>query len=345
MAFLSNVHSFRAVAILFIVAGHCIYLFEWQGNERTEQLLKSVFQNGTVLFVFVAGFLFQHLSGRFDYRKYLRSKLRNVISPYVVVSLPMILLQGVTGRGSFDPANGIELPGMAAHVLFNLLTGFHILPFWFIPMISVFYLLAPVLVAADREGRAYAFLPVLLVMTCFVHRPSQFTHVWHSCLYFFPVYLFGMWFSRYRERLLAWHDRWLAVVGGIYLGLVALEVLGLDRGGALYSRQIFSTEQGVFDTNALQKLVLCGLLLVVLQRLDRWVAPWLNRLADLSFGIFFLHMYFIQAYARLVLGEVFPAGGVLRFLGLVGVVVLLSMLCLEIAKKVLGRQSRRVVGS
>ena len=345
MTFLSNVHSFRAVAILFIVAGHCIYLFEWQGAEREEQVLKSVFQNGTVLFVFVAGFLFQHLSGRFDYRKYLRSKLRNVISPYVVVSLPMILVQWLGGRGSFDPANGIELPGLAAHVAFNLLTGFHILPFWFIPMISVFYLLAPVLLAADRDGRAYVFLPVLLAMTCFVHRPSHFTHVWHSCLYFLPVYLFGMWTSRHRERLLAWHDRWLPFVGGVYLGLVVLEVVGLDRGGALYSRQIFSTEQGAFDTNALQKLVLCGLLLVLLQRFDRWIAPWLARLADLSFGIFFLHLYFIQAYAQLVLGDVFPPGDVFRCLGLVAVVVLLSMLCLVIAQKILGRYSRRVVGS
>lgn len=343
--FLSNVHSFRAVAILFIVAGHCIYLFEWQGAELTERLLKSVLQNGTVLFVFVAGFLFQHLSGRFDYRKYLRSKLRNVISPYVVVSLPMILLQWQTSRGSFDPANEIELPGLAAHLLFNLLTGFHILPFWFIPMISVFYLLAPALLAADRDGRAYVLLPVLLATTCFVHRPSQFTHVWHSCLYFLPVYLFGMWFSRHRERLLAWHDRWLGFVGAAYLGLVALEVVGLERGGALYSRQIFSTEQGVFDTNALQKLVLCGLLLVLLQRLDRWVAPLLTRLADLSFGIFFVHMYFIQAYARLVLGEVFPPGDGLRYAGLVAVVVVLSMLCLLLAKRILGRHSRRVVGS
>ena len=69
--FLSYIHSFRAVAILFIVAGHCVYLFEWEAIRWQERLMKSLMQNGTVLFVFVAGFLFQHLSHKFEYRRYL----------------------------------------------------------------------------------------------------------------------------------------------------------------------------------------------------------------------------------------------------------------------------------
>lgn len=343
--FLSYIHSFRAVAILFIVAGHCVYLFEWERVRWQELLMKSLMQNGTVLFVFVAGFLFQHLSHKFEYRRYLKSKLRNVISPYVIISLPMIVVQALSQRGAFDPAYEHHWPTVAQNVAWSLLTGYHILPFWFIPMIAVFYLMAPVLLWIDRDGRGYYFLPLLLVVTVFVHRPSDFTHIWHSCVYFLPVYLFGMWFSHYRERAMAWHDRWLPFLLLLVVGLVWLEVVHYGRGGAIGSAAMFSTENGVFGTNALQKVLLCGVLLVILRRCGKLLDSKLSYMADVSFGIYFLHMYFIQAYTRFVAGDVFPAASLLRYWLAVATVVALCVVCLWLAKRILGRYSRQVVGS
>ena len=342
--FLSYIHSFRAVAILFIVAGHCVALFDWQGREVMERLFRSVFQNGTVLFVFVAGFLFQHLSERFEYRRYLKSKLLNVILPYVVVSIPMLALQMATERGSFDPGRGFEFPSLAHNIAWNYLTGYHILPFWFIPMIAVFYLLAPALLWIDRRGWPYVLLPVGLGITILVHRPVDFTHIWHSCAYFLPIYLLGMWSSRHRERLMPVILRWLAPATALVLALVVIEVLVLGRGGAIASHRMFSTENGVWGTNAIQKILLCWVLMGWLERLDGVVRDRLSRLADLSFGIFFLHMYFIQAYTRL--GPQDPiTGNPLVFFLVVALVVALSVAVLVVAKKILGRRSRMFVGS
>lgn len=343
--FLSYIHSFRAVAILFIVAGHCIYLFEWQGRETLENVLRSVFQNGTILFVFVAGFLFQHLSRKFEYRKYLRSKLVNVISPYVLVSLPMLALQMATGRGSFDPSRGFEFPTVFHNLVWNLLTGYHILPFWFIPMISVFYLLAPLLLWIDRDGRPYFLLPALLVLTVFVHRPQDFTQIGHSCAYFLPVYLFGMWTSRYKDRVMRLTHRHLWPLTALVLALVAVEVFLLHRGGAIYSHHLFSTENGIVGTNAIQKLLMCWVSMAWLDRYDEKVKSKLTLLAELSFGIYFVHMYFIQAYAQLLPEDQLPAGGLLRYLLLVAVVAALSTLVLLVGKKILGKRSRMFIGS
>ncbi len=343
--FLSYIHSFRAVAILFIVAGHCVYLFEWQQVRWQELLMKSLMQNGTVLFVFVAGFLFQHLSHKFQYRRYLKSKLRNVIMPYVIVSLPMITVQALTQRGAFDPEYHHHWPTVAQNVAWSLLTGYHILPFWFIPMIAVFYLMAPALLWIDRDGRGYYLLPLLLTVTVFVHRPSDFTHIWHSCAYFLPIYLFGMWFSRHRERVMAWHDRWLPFLLAAVVALVWLEVGYYGRGGAIGSAAMFSTENGVFGTNAVQKVLLCGVLLVMLRRCGQLLDSKLSYMADVSFGIYFLHMYFIQAYTRFVAGDVFPAASLWRYWLAVATVVALCIVCLWLARRILGRYSRQVVGS
>lgn len=343
--FLSYIHSFRAVAILFIVAGHCVYLFEWERIRWQEHLVKSLMQNGTVLFVFVAGFLFQHLSHKFDYGRYLKGKLLNVILPYVIVSVPMLTVQVLTQRGAFDPSHPSGLESVPLNILWSLLTGYHILPFWFIPMIAVFYLLAPVLLWTDRDGRLYYLLPLLLACTVFVHRPSDFTHIWHSCAYFLPVYIYGMWFSRHRERVMDWHSRWLPGLLALLVALVWLEVGYFGRGGAIGSAQLFSTENGVLGTNALQKLMLCGVLPVLLRRFGDFLDPKLDYMAQVSFGIYFLHMYFIQAYTRFVAGDVFPAASLVRYGLAVATVVGLCVLCLWLIKKILGRHSRKFVGS
>ena len=61
--FLGYIHSFRALAILFIVGGHCIDFFNWsEGSAAIERMLRILISNGSVLFVFIAGYLFQHLA-------------------------------------------------------------------------------------------------------------------------------------------------------------------------------------------------------------------------------------------------------------------------------------------
>ena len=103
--FLSYIHSFRALAILSVVATHCICLFEWDRIRWQYQLVLSLISNGTLFFVFLAGFLLQYLSHKFEYGRYLKSKLRHVLLLFVIVSLPMIAVQSLTQSGTFDPTS------------------------------------------------------------------------------------------------------------------------------------------------------------------------------------------------------------------------------------------------
>jgi surface polysaccharide O-acyltransferase-like enzyme len=279
----------------------------------------------------------------------LKSKLQNVLLPYVCVSLPMIAYQAVRHHGTFNPNYIHHWPTAAQNVAWALLTGAQIIgTFWFIPMIAIFYLLAPVLLRIDRDGRLYYLLPALLTVTVLVHRPTNIDHIWHSIAYYLPVYLYGMWFSRHRNRVLAWHDRWLPALLTLLAGLAWLEVGYLQRAGVILSVAMFSTENGSLDTNAIQKLLLCGALLSILRRLGGGRHRKLSLLADTSFGIYFLHEFIINGFSHLVAWRAFPIVGIwgywLVVVAATAAVVSLCVCCLLLAKQVLGRHSRSVVG-
>ncbi len=76
--FLPYLHNFRGIAILYIVAFHCWSSFGWGDHDLEKKVWNSLIVYGTVLFVFIAGFLFQHLNGqansRFNFGTYLKKK-------------------------------------------------------------------------------------------------------------------------------------------------------------------------------------------------------------------------------------------------------------------------------
>ena len=342
--FLHYIHIFRGAAILLVAAAHCVALFDWEGQYWAENLLRSVSQASTILFVFVAGFLFQYLSPRYEMWSYWKSKVKNVLSPYFFCSIPMLVAQYFLQRGTFDPSRGFEFPTLVHNIAWNYLTGYHLLPYWFVPMITVCYILAPLLIWADRARYPYWILPALLVMTIFVHRPVNFTHVWHSCAYFIPIYIFGMWSSRYQGKVLPWIHQRLWPLTIIATALTIFEVFVLERGGAIHSHRMFSIENGIVGTNAIQKIIMCWVAMGWFDRYDDVIGDRFNTLADLSFGIFFVHMYFVQLYTRLLPVGNYPIGGFLPYLLSSALVIGVSAGSLLVAKKILGKWSRMVVG-
>ena len=328
------------MAIICVVAGHCIPFLTWDGV-HSGWVLYSLMPNSTVFFVFIAGFLFQHLSGKFEYRDYIKKKSLNVLLPYLVLSLLVIMVRSLlTHDGIFDPVHLSHWSTFARTLSWALLTGGHtMLQLWFIPMIALFYLLAPALLWADRDGRFYRLLPVLLAVTILVHRPANTDHILQSCAYFLPVYIYGMWFSRHHQLAMSWHGRWLAALLTLVTALTWLEVDVLEACRVHRFAAMFSTEHGTVDTNAVQKLLLCGVLLVILRRFDNVLRRRLSYLAEVSFGIFFLHGSFIKILNRYLVSSRrdAPTGSLLLFGLAVTVTLALSMGCVWLARNLLGR--------
>ena len=347
--FLSYIHSFRGVAILAVVATHVTDVLTWNREQPlTEHLSYSLFQNGTVLFLFIAGLLFQHLSGRFRYGSYIATKLRNVILPYIIISIPVIVYEYLGHTGIFAPDYVRRFDNPLLHIAWSYLSAAHLpIPFWFIPVIFILQLLAPVLLAVDRRPRLYWIIPPLTAGAMLCHRPLDLTHIWHAFFYFAPAYLAGMWCSRYRESIIAGIARWRLPLWGLAAALVAVEVFVLGRGGAVFSREPFSMEAGILDLNLPLKLLVSFLLVEILHRYDDVCRTMFSYLADTSFGIFFLHKYIIRLCEYLILpvfGISHIDGSILAILVIVPVITGLSVALVAVFRRVLGRRSRMVIG-
>jgi peptidoglycan/LPS O-acetylase OafA/YrhL len=336
--FLYYIHNFRGFAILAIVAHHVLVSLEWK-NSGIEDIALLLIGNGSIYFVFIAGFLFQFLSSKYEYKSYLLKKFQYVIAPYILVSLPAILLT-VLGNSLFSAPDWFITKfsswPLAGQIVMYLLTGSLLSQFWFIPMITIFYLVSPLLIWVDRHPRYYWILPALLVITASVPRPEESNAI-QSFLHFASIYVGGMFCSRYREKLLPLIQKRAL----LFLSLFAL-LSGLQYW--------FKPDLETF--NSLAKLVLSLLIMCFLWAKESQLPQFFNRsmgfVAELSFGIYFLHEYFIVLLPgvekRLGLNNVPNQANLLSFLLNYLVVLGASIGTILIIKKILGKNSRFLVG-
>ncbi|MCQ9377368.1 acyltransferase [Methyloversatilis sp. XJ19-49] len=337
--FLQPIHQFRAIAIVLIVGAHVLPVVEWKSH-LAERLVAGFTNESSTFFMFISGFLFQHLSQRFEYRRYLWTKFLNVILPYLLLSLPAIaMFVFVTQRSGLWPGF-YDMPKWQQIAMF-VLTGKHLAPMWFIPLMALFYLVAPLLVWADRHARSlYWLILPLLVFSALSGRGGQYGPI-SMFVYFLPVYLFGMVCARYRERVLDLTERALLPLSACALVLYALFVAEVPLG---------------FTIQTVLKPVMIPLILWALFRWGGRFGTKLDYLAEISFGIFFVHAYFIAA-ARLVLAgksdtpgtvishEVLLQGDLFMFVVAMFVVILGSMAFIRLAQHLFGRHSRMLVGA
>ena len=326
--FLGHIHNFRGLAIMLIVLTHVVSVFDWSSHPELVRWLKIAFANTSVFFLFISGYLFQHLIARFEYGSYLKTKLSNVILPYTLASIPaVVLFTAVMQRpeiraGFYDQS----LPFQVAEFY---LTGSHLAPFWFIPTIAVYYLIAPLLRLADRTPGFYWSLPFWILVTVLSTRSSN---PLISCVHYLSVYLTGMACSRHRQVATEWLSRWW---WALLLPMVLM----------LWAEYSFTTYTHGWQ-NTLQKLALS---LIFFELIRRWGAGgdrWLARAGTLSFGIFFIHSYVISA-SKLVMAKVgwTPLVGDLPAFFVASVVfILASMMVVAAAKAMTGRYSRQMIG-
>ncbi len=331
--FLNYIHNFRAAAILFIVAGHCIDAFKWENNKLTYDTLCFLLKNGTVLFVFISGFLFQHLSHKYDVRKYLKNKMRYVLLPYVIVSIPAITAFTFFFKRPNMSLGFYENPIPIQIILFYL-TGDHITPFWFIPMITIFYVISPVLIWLDNETHIYCLIPLFILVSVMVPRGGG---ILRNFVHFFSVYLIGMGCSRYKDLLIRKTEKHFNLLLFLYALLVTTGVA--NEHFSIFPLQCL---------NYLSKLIVCLLLVSLFHRYEDMIKDRGDHLASISFGIYFVHSYVISSIRVSTsgkLGVTMPIEGsvILHLLFFVFVVVA-CCLGVMLIKKMLGRYSRLVIG-
>lgn len=339
--FLNHVHLARGIAILLVMGAHCWPAFAWSDSERARVLLP--FDNVTVVFMFISGLLFQHLSHKFAYRRYLRHRFASVVLPYLVTSIPAIILViFMVHRSSVWPWV-YEMP-VWEQVLFFIATGKHLAPLWFIPMMTLFIIAAPVFVWLGRIDAYRWAVPITLVIAIVVGRdcvPGVFNNL-GKAVFMLPAYLAGMGFSHHRLALESWCERrigWLILSFG-----VASWVMLVNPAHA--------------DFSLVQKLIMAAILIVMTKRLamPEWLDRATSHIAKLSFALYFIHGYVITTLRTaaektgFALPDADQTGAIFSpsLLGLllfVAAVAAITIAIAELGRRLLGRFSRMLIGA
>jgi Acyltransferase family len=332
-SFLGYIHVFRCLAIGMVVLSHLTLSLQWQ-NQEALHLARMLFSNGTVYFIFIAGYLFQYLLPKYSYGSYLLKKLQYVLLPYFLTSIPIILAK-LAGQVPDYPAFSEHFGQLSAiqKVLVYYLTGMHLGPLWFIPMICLFYVAAPLFIWVTQWQRAYLLFPLLIVINLGIPRPWVHDPL-ISALHFAPIYMIGILACRYRDQIFQYMRRLWPLLLGLVVLLCLLEY----------------TSRPFMAFNSVTKVIASFLIIYGLQLREKSAvqsfSPLVGLIADCSFGIFFLHQYAIGLYSRAIalLGHGLKDANMLTLsLGFLAVNGFCLLLLLGI-KRLLVDRSRYVIG-
>lgn len=346
--FQGDIHRLRGVAILLIVATHCVTFFSWGEHQTAFDLAHDLFDNSTLIFMFISGYLFHHTSAGFQYTRYLKGKVRNVLVPYLIAATPGILYV-LLFDGAKLHALGLDgLPSVEKAAYLLMYGGAQLnYALWFIPVICLYYLVSPVLLRVFERPNGYALLLLLVPLSVLMHRPTyNHGHNMALALYFLSAYAIGMLCSKYHERVVDMLDRHIATL----LAASVLAIVGhlfMSRHHGNYSAtsiDAFDHRDGWIDWLFIQKILLTFTLWAVLRRLSAVKLPALDTLASASFTIYFLHLYVLFIVASVA----HSAGveiSVVSFCALLALAVALPVGLAVAVRKLAPRWSRSLVGS
>ncbi|TMN81308.1 MULTISPECIES: acyltransferase [unclassified Pseudoalteromonas] len=332
--YLHSLNWFRGLAILFVVMTHTPLngLLEY----RAGVYLAAYFQNGTAFFVFIAGYLFWHQIHKYNYFTFIKNKINNVVSPYLLILT--ITLLSVYILSKFG-VNSIDYSRFDYQVSFeNLLSnnGFiwHYLkggainyPLWFIPMITIFFITSPLTVFISRTRYFGFVLVITLIYTSLSERgdwaTSQYAH-------YLGVFLLGI-FCKKNQKVI--FDKALLFL------FISLPL------SLLFLYWKVNYDESMFNYSALEKLASVLFYISLFMFLEKMGYKFkaLDVLAKYSFGIFFIHYYFLILFT-LLFSKLGLEDSLHEFVFTFTLSVLLATVASYLVKLASGKYSKNVLG-
>lgn len=335
--FLNYLNNLRGFVMLLIVATHCLWpgILTWPPMDSIFSIngfLHTFILRSSGYFVFISGFLFQYLLNKYTFKKYINSKFNNIILPYLIISIPFILYDAFgKSDGPFHDYSPI------IRIFMYYIHGMHMTYMWFVPMIIIFYLIAPLLVKLDKVPLFYKLLPLFIIISLLIPREvTPYHNPLRSFTHYFSIYVFGMFVSHYREQILPLVKRyWISILIGFLAAILVQFCLRFIVNLPYY-----------MEMAAYFKIIFGSLLMVyVFQRYDEQIGKSFDKIAVMSFGIYFVHGYVLSA-TKIIINKLHLTiqGNLLSYILLFCFVLAITLSCLWVLKKLMGKHSRKLVG-
>ena len=343
--FINSINYFRGIAIILIVLGHSYDLSRWDISNNVEQVFYSLTLNGSVYFVFISGFLYYHIFyQRFEYKKFMLKKTQFVFLPYLLFSLiPILFTVFLGGGGEFLPEGLKQQPFLAT--IWYFATGRISYAYWYIPMAMLLFALSPVINWIIKSDRILEVILFLLPISLIIHRPIDNINPIHSLIYFFPIYLIGIWSSINNKRIYAYlrdhRKKLVLILLAIAIGVIQVSVFQQPGN---FHKEFWSIT--VPDVNLIQKILLCFLFMSVLDLYENKDITSMKKTAETSFAIYFIHPFLINAIISIAtrLNLMTYQGNFLTLIVATFCIMIISMAIAYSIKAVLKKNSRYVIG-
>ena len=200
--FLADLHAFRGVAILNIVAAHI-----WSGyyngagpdvvwgrmHQMQMRFHEILWHDSTLYFTLISGLLFSRILASRGWLEFLKSKALHVLLPYAVMSIAYTLISfGVGVYGDRFSINYYGLKEFIVRYLNNLWQGDAVFVYWYIPVLACLYALTPLVYWIAK--RSFWVIVLVAIVPLFISRTGTELSI-GTIVYFLVTYTIGIYFG------------------------------------------------------------------------------------------------------------------------------------------------------
>jgi peptidoglycan/LPS O-acetylase OafA/YrhL len=356
-----DVDRLRAVAILLILFLHAVaggaYLVDGSGSltlasaidqdafRWAQRLVEVALHGATITLTLISGALYARVFASRSIHAFHRSRMRNVVVPYLVVSTLLSAYSWLPGEA--PRLKAAWTLAYAARIASRLLLGTAEFQLWYIPVLVILFALSPVLHALATRPELGP-LAVMVILAPLVVSRTDLHLTPSQVVYFAGPYLLGMVLGGRPAALRDAVARHLAALGVVVGATSAVLLASWSERPARFA--FFVPQESLFYV---QKVALSALLLHLcgspMDRLPGWARGALDWTASRSLALYLLHITVLTPYlcaASYVFGPVVSFGG---WLGLVlaafAAMLLTVVAVIAGAQRMAGARSRLLIGA
>ena len=341
---IKSIHFFRGIAILFIIAGHCLENSIFQLHIKLEEMsamskfIYNFILGGTGMFVFISGFLFHSVFyKKFQYGDFVIKKIKNVYIPYLILSIyPIINIFFIYKQYKF-----IGFENNNIDILKSIYTGRHSIGYWYITFIMIVFLLSPIFIKFIESKYKEIIIGISFIVSLFIHRPIDNLNQIHSVIYFSFFYILGIWVSINREKVLNFLKGKIILLLITAVVIIYLQTFVFIHLGN-YHKELFKFK-GI-DLILIQKTILCLIFFKFLTKFENMKLYFLDKLAEYSFVIYFLHPYVLGKFELKIIPLIKGVNVYGIFALEMVTIIIVTISAALILKKILGKYSRYIIG-
>lgn len=337
--------NFRAISILLIIWGHCLFidknLITYLYHE-TDLFFINFLKGNTALFVFVTGYLTPIIfwNGEFNYQKFLNDKVKKIIIPYLFMTTMGFMLFFLFGM---DLHLNYNIQGLSYYVQWvsYVGTGGAFVGYWYIPFIFIFFILSPFykkIFELEKE-KILLLLIVCIFISLVVHRPYSNANPFHSIIYYSSFFLLGFYVNKNKNFFLKKN----VIFVSFLIFIISSLILYFSGGRGNQYKNLF--EFNGFDVIVFTKIFLIVFIFGVFEIFLNYKIKILSYFSNVSFSLYFIHTPVIYILSKCFFdGDEFLDtrvwGSFIFFL----IVLFFSVFIIFLIKKILKERSKYFIG-